>query len=142
MPAPVFKSNAFDMRPPSVPSGQAKDLYTVQSLAKVRLGCLRPARLLDPAQPAWRVQPQDEGRRDVLRGGKREREREREPASIFEDGSTDVAMGQNPNRTPSEHPNPTTKIGSKMGGAPTNQNGIPLVLTHSNVWPAKSLSGF
>ena len=32
-----------------------------------------------------------------------------------------MAMGQNPkpNRTPSEHPNPTTKIGSKMGGAPT-----------------------
>ena len=29
----------------------------------------------------------------------------------------DVAMGQNPNRTPSEHPNSTTKIGSKMGGA-------------------------
>ena len=30
-----------------------------------------------------------------------------------------VAMGQNPNRTPSEHPNPTTKIRSKMGGAAT-----------------------
>ena len=27
-----------------------------------------------------------------------------------------MAMGQKPNRTPSEHPNPTTKIGSKMGG--------------------------
>ena len=26
-------------------------------------------------------------------------------------------MGQNPN--PSEHPNPTTKLASKMGGAPT-----------------------
>ena len=26
-----------------------------------------------------------------------------------------MAMGQK-NRTPSEHPNPTTKIGSKMGG--------------------------
>ena len=25
-------------------------------------------------------------------------------------------MGQNPNRTPSEHPNPTTKIGPKLGG--------------------------
>ena len=37
-----------------------------------------------------------------------------------------MAMGQNPNRTPSEHPNPTTKIGSKMGGEFTNpnQNGI------------------
>ena len=31
----------------------------------------------------------------------------------------DMAMGQKTNRTPSEHPNPTTKIGSKMGGAPT-----------------------
>ena len=30
-----------------------------------------------------------------------------------------MAMGQNPNRTPSEHPNPTTKIKPKMGGAPT-----------------------
>ena len=27
-----------------------------------------------------------------------------------------VGMGQTPNRTPSEHPNPTTQIGSKMGG--------------------------
>ena len=27
-----------------------------------------------------------------------------------------MAMGQDPNRTPSEHPNPTTQIGSKMGG--------------------------
>ena len=40
-----------------------------------------------------------------------------------------MAMGQNPNCTPSEHPNPTTKIGSKMGGAPTppkkgSQNGF------------------
>ena len=32
-------------------------------------------------------------------------------------------------RTPSEHPNPTTKIGSKMDGAPNPQNGLPLVLT-------------
>ena len=29
---------------------------------------------------------------------------------------SDMAMGQNPNRTPSEHANPTTKIGAKMGG--------------------------
>ena len=42
----------------------------------------------------------------------------------------EMAMGQEPNRTPSEHPNPTTKIGSKMDGAPKPpQNGIPLVLT-------------
>ena len=32
-----------------------------------------------------------------------------------------VAMGQNPNRTPSEHPNPTTQIGPKMGGEFTYQ---------------------
>ena len=31
------------------------------------------------------------------------------------------AKGQNPNRTPSEHPNPTTKTGSKMGGEFTYQ---------------------
>ena len=60
-------------------------------------------------------------------------------------------MGQNPNRTPSEHPNPTTQIGSEMGGEFTYptihplkwvlewvvhrkpQNRIPLVLTHSHV---------
>ena len=37
-----------------------------------------------------------------------------------------LAMGQNPNRTPSERPNPITKIGSRMGGDFThpNQNGI------------------
>ena len=32
-----------------------------------------------------------------------------------------LAMGQNPNRSPSEHPNPTTKIGSKLGGEFTYQ---------------------
>ena len=34
---------------------------------------------------------------------------------------TQMAMGQNPNRTPSEHPNPTTRIGSKTGGEFTHQ---------------------
>ena len=34
-----------------------------------------------------------------------------------------VAMGQNPNRPPSEHPNPTTKIG---------QNGLCTYPTHSH----------
>ena len=36
-----------------------------------------------------------------------------------------MAMGQNPNRTPSEHPNATTKIGSKMGekNSPTAKRG-------------------
>ena len=29
-----------------------------------------------------------------------------------------MSVRQKPNRTPSEHPNPTTKMGSKMGGAP------------------------
>ena len=43
-----------------------------------------------------------------------------------------MAMGQNPNRTPRKHPNPTTKIGDLkwVVNSPTNQNGIPLVLTH------------
>ena len=38
-----------------------------------------------------------------------------------------VAMGQNPNRTPGEHPNPTTKILflQWVVNSPTNQNGIP-----------------
>ena len=31
--------------------------------------------------------------------------------------SCNMAMGQNPHHTPSEHPNPTTKVGSKMGKA-------------------------
>ena len=37
-------------------------------------------------------------------------------------------------------PSPT-EIGSKMGGAPTNQNGIPLVLTHSHVKQTVQTSG-
>ena len=41
-----------------------------------------------------------------------------------------MAMGQNPNRTPSEHPNPATKIGSKMGGdLPTEMGSTKTVLT-------------
>ena len=41
-----------------------------------------------------------------------------------------LAMGQNPNRAPSEHPNPTTEIGSKMGGELTYpKKWTPLVLT-------------
>ena len=44
---------------------------------------------------------------------------------------TYVAMGQEPVH-PVNIPIPT-KIGSKMGGTPTNQNGIPLVLTHRHV---------
>ena len=41
------------------------------------------------------------------------------------------AVGQNPNRTPSEHPYPATKIGRLkwVVNSPTNQKGIPLVLT-------------
>ena len=43
-------------------------------------------------------------------------------------------MGQNPKfRTPSEPPNPTTKIGSHMGGEFTYHKMIPLVLTRSHV---------
>ena len=44
----------------------------------------------------------------------------------------DMAMGQKPNRTPSEHPIPT-KMGSKMGGAPNYPKMVPLVLTHSHM---------
>ena len=43
----------------------------------------------------------------------------------------EMAMGQKPNRIPSEHPNPTTKIGSKMGGAPKAPKWDPIGLTHS-----------
>ena len=63
-----------------------------------------------------------------------------------------MAVGQNPNRlAPSEHPNPTTKIGSKMGGEFTYPKMVPLVLTHSHMavahkagipkWLARSISG-
>ena len=41
-------------------------------------------------------------------------------AGLFASNLLNVAMGHNPNRfAPSEHPNPTTEIGSNMGGAPT-----------------------
>ena len=55
----------------------------------------------------------------------------------------DVAMGQNKNkkRTPSEHPNPTTKIDSKMGGEFTYPKMVPLALNHGHVLQlASSLS--
>ena len=41
--------------------------------------------------------------------------------ALGESPFTKKAMGQHPNLTPSEHPNPTTKIGSKMGGEFTYQ---------------------
>ena len=45
-----------------------------------------------------------------------------------------MAMGQNPNRlAPSEHPNPTTKIGPKMGEF-TYPKMVPLVLTHRYIY--------
>ena len=44
-----------------------------------------------------------------------------------------MAMDQKPNCTPSEHPNPTTKIGSKIGGEFTYPKMVPLVLTHSQI---------
>ena len=34
---------------------------------------------------------------------------------------------------PAEHPNPTTQIGSKMGGELTYPEMVPLLLTHSHV---------
>ena len=46
----------------------------------------------------------------------------------------EMAMGQNPKaRTPSEHPKPTTKLGSKMGGAPKTPKWSPIGLTHSQL---------
>ena len=42
-------------------------------------------------------------------------------------------MGQNPNRTPREHPNPTTKTGTKMGGEFAYPKMVPLVLAHSHM---------
>ena len=36
----------------------------------------------------------------------------------------------------SEHPNPTTKIGSKMGGEFTYPKLVPLVLTHNQIEPS------
>ena len=49
-----------------------------------------------------------------------------------------MAMGQNPNRAPGEHPNPTTKIGSKMGGEFTYQPkwDPKTVLTTTAIWAA------
>ena len=45
-----------------------------------------------------------------------------------------MAMGQNPNLLAhSEHPNPSTKIPTKMGGAFTYPKMVPLVLTHSQM---------
>ena len=47
-----------------------------------------------------------------------------------------MAMGQNPNRTPSEHPTPSTRIGSKMDGAqiPTKLGSTKTVLTTTAHW--------
>ena len=58
----------------------------------------------------------------------------RAPRARREAQSSKLAMGQNPNRTPSEHPNPTTKIGCKMGGEFTYPKMVPLVLTHSQMF--------
>ena len=44
-----------------------------------------------------------------------------------------MAMGQKPNRTPSEHPNPTTKIKPKMGGNYIYPK-VPSVSTHCHVY--------
>ena len=66
-------------------------------------------------------------------------------------------MGQNPGYPASEHPNPSTKIGPKLGGEftyPTKKDiwlctpgehqsrwymGVPLVLTHSHCTPPQPL---
>ena len=49
-----------------------------------------------------------------------------------------LAMGQNPNLTPSEHPNPHQNRLKWVVHLP--QNGIPLVLTHSHVPQRKKMS--
>ena len=41
----------------------------------------------------------------------------KECGSVPENADFDLAMGQHPNRTPSEHPEPTTKIDGRMCGA-------------------------
>ena len=51
-----------------------------------------------------------------------------------------IGSGSKPH-TPSEHPNPTTKIGPKMGEFTYHQNGIPLVLTHGCIGSAKVAKG-
>ena len=40
----------------------------------------------------------------------RERRQSQPASDSVKDAARDLAMAQNPNRTPSEHPNPTTKI--------------------------------
>ena len=55
---------------------------------------------------------------------------------IFLAPNREMAMGFSKAKasTPSERdPIQPQQIGSKMGGSPTNQNGIPLVLTHSQI---------
>ena len=58
-----------------------------------------------------------------------------------------MAMGQNPNRTPSKHPNPTTRPGSKLGGEFTYPRMLPLthtqplVLTQSNHFKQTKMVG-
>ena len=47
---------------------------------------------------------------------------------------TSLAVGQNLNRlAPSEHANPTTKIGSKMGDEFTYPKMVPVVSTHGHL---------
>ena len=58
--------------------------------------------------------------------------RRQNPTGLNVEGQ--LAMAQKPNRTPSEHPNPTTKIGSKIGGAPKTPKTVPLVLTTTASW--------
>ena len=52
-------------------------------------------------------------------------------------------MGQNPNGIPSKHPNPTTKIGSKMGGEFTYQPkwDPKTVLNHGHISHELQLKG-
>ena len=54
-----------------------------------------------------------------------------------------MAMGQKPNRGPSEHFEPTTKIGSEMGGAPKTPKWDPIGFenhSHVEIWRFSSRS--
>ena len=55
-------------------------------------------------------------------------------------GDQHVAVGQNPNRTPSEHPNPHKN--RFLGGEVTYPKMAPLVLTHSHVMLNQAVDHF
>ena len=101
--------DTVDGRNPAPPSDYGKPLFIGKNRGIIIPGFLRWCRILS----IHTVCPTFSGESDQIRAFER-----------------NMVMGQNPNRTPSEHPNPTTKIGSEMGGEFTYpSNGIPWVLT-------------